>query len=166
MPSLSEMSDKSFLLDSGETPSATNYDDAVRQFLASPAAEDWKSSNSPVARALFPCSSPVPEDILVEKLKAEGLCVAYVKASEEFPSGFMVTQVGYDLSHHIAAAYVTAGCVPPYQTLHDALQRHPNSSMAGDLLKAARQHVDHCQSVIEAFEDILERDADLRVGGP
>jgi hypothetical protein len=38
--------------------------------------------------------------------------------------------------------------------------------MAGDLLKAARQHVDHCQSVIEAFEDILERDADLRVGGP
>ncbi len=166
LPSIAEITDSGFKLPGMEPISASNYDAAVSAFIASPNAAAWAVSKQPASTALFPCSPRVPADILVEKMKAEGLDVAFVEGDRYRPSGFMVTETGFDLSHHIAAAYIAAGFVPPIQTLQDALQRHPNAPMKSALVASARQHVEYCQSVIDIFEDIIEQEYEAVLSGP
>lgn len=165
-PSIDEIVSSGFTLPGGEPLSAENYDEACRVFINSPNAGLWMTGKEPAAPALFPCKPNMPVDLLVEKLQSNGLMVAFVEGNVMRPSGFMITKTGADLSHHIAAAYVTAGFVPPVQTLQDALERHPNAPMKGELLAAAKAQLAYCRSVIESFEDILEQDYEACVQGP
>lgn len=167
LPSLEEIKQAGFTtLQSGEIPSCSNYDDAVVEFLGSPMADTWRVTYHPATPALFPCSPQVDHNLLVERLKAEGLSVTFISDKNTGQSGFMVTKTGRDFSDHIATAYVLAGHVPPHQTLLDALRRHVHSPMKAKLIEAARQHTAHWQEVCEAFSEMIEQDLDLGIVRP
>jgi hypothetical protein len=165
-PSMTEIVESGFSLPDGEALSTANYDEAAKAFIRSPNASGWIAGKEPASTALFPCKPSIPVDVLVEKLKADGLWVAFVEGNKLHPSGFMVTKTGADLSHHIAAAYVAAGFVPPVQTLQDALERHPDAPMKAALVTAAKAQVAYCRSVIDSFEDILDQDYDAGIQAP
>lgn len=137
----------------------------VEVFKESDAYEEWKQSLTPAMMYLYECEPEIEGQKFANLLHEHGLSCVFVEGNgDDQTSGIMLNGGGMDLSDNLAAAYVLAGHVPPYQLLLTAFQAHDHLALKDKLVDAAKQAADYWRNISERFEEIVEKHLD--VSGP